>query len=394
MFRIKSLLKLSVCIALIPALVHGQHLPVNVGEQLLKLVSSTDNTEKRAFWDQMDRQRIQEEIEARGVMTVTIARVALIPQADEGAFNTFFNDPLNRQPTQVAKLKTDKKVAPETTPDRDNYNVDVESEVLAKPNTTNPQTPIPPPPDVYQLHNLEYWKGFLADTKAVATAPLRWDKKDWITATLVIAGTGAVMLLDRPIQEWSQNNQNNITNFLAPIGNALGNGMYVLPAVAGAYVLGEVIKNEKLRKVALLSIESVAITGALTAITKQLAGRHRPNAGDGPQAWDGPMSPDKNYSFFSGHTSFAFAIASTVSEVYKDDGVVIPIVAYSLATLVGLSRIHDDAHWASDVALGAAVGYFIGKFIAKRHAEGKWKNWNINVSTGHESYGFGISRAF
>jgi membrane-associated phospholipid phosphatase len=39
----------------------------------------------------------------------------------------------------------------------------------------------------------------------------------------------------------------------------------------------------------------------------------------------------------------------------------VPVVSYSIATLVGLSRIYDNAHWASDVMAGAAVGFLSAK---------------------------------
>lgn len=32
-----------------------------------------------------------------------------------------------------------------------------------------------------------------------------------------------------------------------------------------------------------------------------------------------------------------------------------------------MSRIHDNAHWASDVFIGSAVGYYFAKAIVKRH---------------------------
>jgi hypothetical protein len=36
---------------------------------------------------------------------------------------------------------------------------------------------------------------------------------------------------------------------------------------------------------------------------------------------------------------------------------------YSGATLVGLSRMYHNKHWASDVALGALIGTFSGKKV-------------------------------
>ena len=42
---------------------------------------------------------------------------------------------------------------------------------------------------------------------------------------------------------------------------------------------------------------------------------------------------------------------------------------YGGATLVGLSRMYHNKHWASDVALGAAVGTFSGlKVVRYSHA--------------------------
>jgi membrane-associated phospholipid phosphatase len=42
---------------------------------------------------------------------------------------------------------------------------------------------------------------------------------------------------------------------------------------------------------------------------------------------------------------------------------------YGGASLVGLSRMYHDKHWASDVALGAAIGTFSGlKVVRYAHA--------------------------
>jgi len=81
----------------------------------------------------------------------------------------------------------------------------------------------------------------------------------------------------------------------------------------------------------------------------------------------------KYQSFPSGHTTAAFAVASAVtseSRRWWPRGVwVVAPVMYGGATLVGLSRMYHNKHWASDVALGAAIGTFSGlKVVRYSHA--------------------------
>jgi hypothetical protein len=45
----------------------------------------------------------------------------------------------------------------------------------------------------------------------------------------------------------------------------------------------------------------------------------------------------------------------------------VPVVAYTVAAGVGLSRMTLDRHWASDVAIGAVVGYVVGRLVVRNH---------------------------
>ncbi len=75
-----------------------------------------------------------------------------------------------------------------------------------------------------------------------------------------------------------------------------------------------------------------------------------------------PDSNQKN-SFPSGHTTTAFAFAAIVGE---EHGWVWGIPAYSLATLVGWSRMHDNKHYLHDVLAGATIGTSVGRGVHRK----------------------------
>ncbi|MGN8068454.1 phosphatase PAP2 family protein [Mucilaginibacter sp. SG564] len=79
-------------------------------------------------------------------------------------------------------------------------------------------------------------------------------------------------------------------------------------------------------------------------------------------------TPTHNQSFPSGHTSLAFATATTLSMQYKKWYVTVP--AYVWASSVAYSRMYLGKHYPTDVLAGAAVG--IGTAYA-----GHWFNQKL-----------------
>jgi membrane-associated phospholipid phosphatase len=216
--------------------------------------------------------------------------------------------------------------------------------------------------------NLKYFRSYVTDTGKIVASPLHWESKDWIKAGLVLGATSTLFLADKKIRDFALDNQSKVASRFASVGNDLGNGMYTLPAVGGFYLYGYLADDHKAKRASLLALESFTLSGALTSGIKVLAERHRPNTGHDPQNWDGPSLSVKNVSFSSGHAASAFSIATVFAEEYKDNRFVPPI-AYGLATLTGLSRIYSNAHWSSDVFLGAAIGYFMSKAVLKLHKD-------------------------
>ncbi len=67
-----------------------------------------------------------------------------------------------------------------------------------------------------------------------------------------------------------------------------------------------------------------------------------------------------DHSFPSGHTASSFAAATALAFFYPKAA---PL-AYTVATGVGLSRVHLGVHFPSDAAVGGVIGIGIGTFSA------------------------------
>ena len=103
-------------------------------------------------------------------------------------------------------------------------------------------------------------------------------------------------------------------------------------------------KNEFWEKIEFSSLALTA-NALVTYLLKFGIGRERPNGGD-------------NFSFPSGHTSHSFTIAAVTNELY---GRKIGTLAYCMATLSAISRVHDNMHYLSDIIIGAGIGTIIGR---------------------------------
>ena len=211
--------------------------------------------------------------------------------------------------------------------------------------------------------NGTYLKDYLIDTKDLLISPLRWKTRDWIKASVVAGATLVIWNFDEDINQWVASKSTKTTGDLANAMEPIGNDRYLLPVATmiPLFVYGALGKNYKARKAALLGVESYVITGIFTQVLKHTVRRQRPH--------------ESNDSFPSGHASSVFSIASVVATIYKDKKWVPPVV-YSLASLTAISRLHKQAHWASDIFFGSAMGYFIGKSLVRFHQD---KESNLTV---------------
>lgn len=239
--------------------------------------------------------------------------------------------------------------------------------------------------------NKSYLKSFWQDSKKIALAPKYWNSKQWITAGAVVGGTLLLYQYDTKINTYFQSKQTKLGQNITKHGlEPFGSGLYSFPTLALFYAQGMVFKNPRSQKVALLGAKAYILSGIFVQFPKLLINRHRPFH-DTPSQYNIFEGPSLSLykAFPSGHSTSVFAIASVIASEYRST-IWVPIVSYTVASLSALSRIYDNKHWASDVFMGAAFGWAIGKLV---YNSNHWKVKTFPMIT-PESAGLSMNYQF
>ncbi len=126
---------------------------------------------------------------------------------------------------------------------------------------------------------------------------------------------------------------------------------FVLGTPATMAVTGLIKNDDIMFRNAIVTIGSTVANVVITNALKYSVNRDRPFE-DFPDIIK--KSDPHGASFPSGHTSNAFATATSISLAYPEWYVIIPSYAY--AGTVAYSRMHLGVHYPSDVLAGALIG--------------------------------------
>lgn len=121
---------------------------------------------------------------------------------------------------------------------------------------------------------------------------------------------------------------------------------------AGTLLYGLITDDDKIKHNGIELFISLGANALMTDVFKRSFNRMRPSNKYPDMIF--PDSSPAGYSFPSGHTSLAFATATTLSLQYKKWYVAVPV--YAWATSVSYSRMYLGKHYPSDVFAGAIVG--------------------------------------
>jgi membrane-associated phospholipid phosphatase len=213
-------------------------------------------------------------------------------------------------------------------------------------------------------------RNFLQDQKDIWLFPVQLAKGHQWIPTLSITGLTAGLIVADPNDAgyFRRTTTFNTFNkvFSGPITAA---EIAIVPAAF--LVVGHFTHDSYAGQTALFAAEAYADTAVLDVVLKASTRRLRPS--DIPPS--GPFSDTFfnshvsnagiNTSFPSSHASAAFAVATVFAHRYRKHRWV-PYVAYGAASLISFSRVTNQAHFPSDVFLGAALGVAISEFSVLR----------------------------
>ncbi|HEV7843049.1 MAG TPA: phosphatase PAP2 family protein [Pyrinomonadaceae bacterium] len=228
----------------------------------------------------------------------------------------------------------------------------------ASPGAQSPSSPQAKPTPSLER---SFFKNILRDQRAIWTSPFHMERGDakWL-APLGLSAAALFATDRRTAGELSADNQNRL-RISRDISQ--GGAVYTTGGIAATfYLVGRATKNARARETGLLGVEALIDGGIVSTALKAISQRPRPTVDDASgEFFDG------GNSFPSGHAISAWSLATVVAYEYGQHRPFVRFGAYGLATAVSLSRYTGRNHFLSDVLVGSAIGYGIGRYVYRAH---------------------------
>jgi membrane-associated phospholipid phosphatase len=260
--------------------------------------------------------------------------------------------------------------------------------------TASAQAPAPQTPRPTKQLEREFLKNMLRDQKAIWTFPITLRSDDVLWFGSLSGGTAALIATDRKTGDAIAKYPDLVDPALT-IGNIFS-GETIIATVGSFYLIGRATHNERAIETGILGGEALLNAGIVLSAVKGIAQRARPDAGEERgEFWAGGSS------FPSGHSGHIWAMATVIASEYHDKKLV-PITAYGIATFASLSRFPAQKHYLSDILVGSAIGFGIGKYVYRTHhiagtagtgggGTGKWPLISPQINRAAGSYRIAVT---
>ncbi|HZP05063.1 MAG TPA: phosphatase PAP2 family protein [Terracidiphilus sp.] len=204
-------------------------------------------------------------------------------------------------------------------------------------------------------------RNILRDQEAIWTSPARLNDSNAVGPALLVLATAGLMTTDHQIMS-KHFTDTSLNNHADTASTGLLGGFVAAPAII--FGLGTIHHDDHATETGILGGEAMLDSLAVNEVLKIVSMRERPTL-DGAHGKFFQTNVGVDSSFASNHSILAWSSAAVIATEYR--GPLTQITAYGLATGVSIARVAGRQHFPSDVLVGSAVGWMIGRYVVHRH---------------------------
>jgi membrane-associated phospholipid phosphatase len=238
--------------------------------------------------------------------------------------------------------------------------------IRASAQSTADSLPDAPSPQIQGNDNLVTIRDtpshILEDQRAIWTSPARIRESNALGPVALVLATTVAITIDHQVMSSSRLQNPSLNNEASTASNALEGGFIAAPAAI--FAVGAFRDDDHATESGILGGEAILDSLAVSEVLKLISLRERPTD-DNAKGKFFQSSVGFDSSFPSNHAIVAWSAAAVIASEYN--GPLTQISAYGLATGVSVARVLARQHFPSDVLVGSAVGWMIGRYVVHKH---------------------------
>jgi len=202
----------------------------------------------------------------------------------------------------------------------------------------------------------------LKDQAALWAGPVRIRPRDLEWLVPLTLATGASIATDHQAMS-SVVSHDAVFNHANVVASDVLTGGFIAAPVA-LYAMGHLHQDAHSQEAGILSGEALLDGVVVEQGMKLIFWRERPSS-DRAHGKFFETSVGVDSSFPSSHSLLAWSSASVIAGEYPSRWVRFSV--YTFATGVSLTRVLGQEHFPSDVLVGSAVGWLVGRYVFRKH---------------------------
>jgi hypothetical protein len=202
----------------------------------------------------------------------------------------------------------------------------------------------------------------LRDQAAIWTSPVRIRDHDLAYLVPLGLATTVAITADHQVMSSSKIDNPSLNHDASLASEGLLGGFVAAPVIV--YGLGSIHHDAHATETGILAGEAMVDSLVVDEVLKAATMRERPTL-DGAKGKFFQTSVGLDSSFPSTHSIVAWSSAAVIASEYP--GLMTDIAAYGLATGLSMTRVLARQHFPSDVLVGSAVGWLVGRYVYRKH---------------------------